>query len=246
MSWEHVTAIFDTACADANLRARLLQEYGLTPSTDKGALRHGLAALLTDIMFGVPANLARDTLRIENANTSVGAGATIGHVQSFHVHTGNPFPGPSAGVAHHCVELIYLFDAFHSELAAADKGKARGYVNPGDEPTVATTAATSLASPVDSAGTTAKRTNVELSRTIQDVWLDFIVRDGWTPDRVAMPGQKLPADPVLVFGTDRGSTVESMADDAAWQRRRGRWRLLADNPDAVVSIHQALRNMSLS
>lgn len=38
---------------------------------------------------------------------------------------GNPFPGPFHGVAHHCVDLIYIFDCYRGYLEQADREEAK-------------------------------------------------------------------------------------------------------------------------
>ena len=70
--------------------------------------------------------------------------------QLYRVQMGNPFPGPNYGVAHHCVDLIYLFDAFHDDLAAQDR---------------------------QDAGTRKGASNAALRQEMQSAWADFIVGD---------------------------------------------------------------------
>ncbi|KAJ5320723.1 carboxylesterase [Penicillium atrosanguineum] len=90
----------------------ILNEYGLTPETDEETFRQGLVQLITDLIFGFPVHWAQTQFQTYQAKNVLPT-----TVQKFRVEIGNPFPGPLQGLAHHCVELIYLFDAFHDALA---------------------------------------------------------------------------------------------------------------------------------
>jgi carboxylesterase type B len=49
-------------------------------------------------------------------------------VQSYRVKFGNPFPGINYAKAHHCVDLIYVFDCFGETLRDVDKALPAGAV----------------------------------------------------------------------------------------------------------------------
>lgn len=198
-----------------------MQAYGLVASAPTDELRQGLLALLGDSLFEAPAHLTRNDFR------AMSGGPAIGHVQSFHVAVGNPFPGPNEGVAHHCVELIFLFEAFHNALAEADRGIRRPYTEPGHE----ATALPQQELGIPSSGPY-KRTNIELCHEMQDFWLNFITADNWKP--VGDP------DSVVVYDKHRDTEIQSFSDDPAWCRRIQRWNLLAANPDAMQQLAEAI------
>ncbi|CAK7217090.1 hypothetical protein SCUCBS95973_003033 [Sporothrix curviconia] len=245
LALNEIEAKFEAACGNAALCAELLQSYGLTSSATSEELKQGLMMLMSDAMFEVPFHVTGKALRDQQ---QVGA---IGQIQAFHVKTGNPFPGPFEGVAHHCVELIYLFEAFHDAFVEADNGNARPYTDPSEEflkvqkvtevngtitpPKVQDE--TLVAVTADKVGTTDaiayKRTNIELSHAMQDFWLDFITTDDWVA-----PGGP---ESVFVFGKDRGSEMENTADNPDWQKRRQRWDLLASDPETMSRLCNTIR-----
>lgn len=211
-------------------------------------------------MFEVPVHITGKALRTQQQPQRNGHTGVIGQVQAFHVKTGNPFPGPCEGVAHHCVELIYLFEAFHTAFVEADQGITRPYTDPSEakeakvmaqkvlditgtitppdsqDENVVTTAAVGPEDPEKTKTCSTimyKRTNVELSHAMQDFWLNFIVADDWTA-----PGGP---DSVLVYGKDRGSEMESMTEDPAWQQRCQRWELLAKDPETMFRLCETIR-----
>ncbi|GAT25146.1 carboxylesterase [Aspergillus luchuensis] len=84
-----------------------------------------------------------DALRTQRHNVYGDADS----IQHFYIEFGNPSPGPKMGCAHHGVELIYLFDAFHEQLVELDEmSTGQGVVK-----------------------------HMELVR-VQDHWIGFIVR----------------------------------------------------------------------
>lgn len=113
---------------------------------------------------------------------------------------GNPFPGPYHDVAHHCIDLIYLFDAFHEDLANLDQDASR-------------------------TGETATRaTNAELCRLIQDKWIDFIVTD----HSIRFEIEDQEKDKTTVYGIDRSPRVESLTEYdryPEWMVQRKRFEL---------------------
>lgn len=220
-TFAEIQSLFNEACKEDALRASLLQSYGLTESATDKELQHGLMQLMSDAMFEVPASITSRALRAQQQLPS----KAIGQVQAFHVKTGNPFPGPSAGVAHHCVELVYLFGAFEADLAGADKGIAQPYTEPGQE------VDTSFVGQEDTVEY--KHGNIALSHSMQDTWIDFIVADDW----------KAPGGPdsVLVYGKDRSIGIESTTEDPAWQTRRQRWGLLGKDPETMFNLCEAIR-----
>jgi hypothetical protein len=107
-------------------------KYGLTTEASQTELTAGITGFLTDTAFSYPVACARKSFTHqpysrrhqnvisddENMSNSDLYQTTC--VQNYRIKFGNPFPGPEFGVAQHCVELIYLFDAFHDHMALVD------------------------------------------------------------------------------------------------------------------------------
>ncbi|KAJ5753035.1 alpha/beta-hydrolase [Penicillium odoratum] len=87
--------------------------YNLQPDTPLPSLHEQILHFLSDLQFGYPVQLARDELIKSTARPTV--------VQSYRANFGNPFPGPNYQKAQHCVDLIYIYDAFAEALRAVDE-----------------------------------------------------------------------------------------------------------------------------
>lgn len=94
----------------------LLKAYSITPNKPLPYLQDALIQFITDIRLGVTTYLAQRTLSSTSQNTTSRA-QRPSTVQAYRIKFCNPFPGPSKTRAHHCVDLLYLFDAFHADLA---------------------------------------------------------------------------------------------------------------------------------
>ncbi|EEA26286.1 hypothetical protein TMatcc_005453 [Talaromyces marneffei ATCC 18224] len=101
--------------------------YKLEASMPVASLHEQVFRFLSDIQFGYPVQQARDDLTTwEPFAKEFPEQNSASHVHPIQVHSyrvefGNPFPGPNHGVAHHCVDLIYICDAFHDALRAMDQ-----------------------------------------------------------------------------------------------------------------------------
>lgn len=131
--------------------------YRIEAGASLPTLHQSLIGFTTDVTFGYSIysayqGLSRQgqgnaTQKIDDAPLSTQRATTA---QCYSIKFGNPFPGPSHEVAHHCVDLIYIFDAFHDDLEAQD-GQSPGHV--------------------------AAVSNAALRQDIQSTWVDFIVGD---------------------------------------------------------------------
>ncbi|KAJ5937821.1 alpha/beta-hydrolase [Penicillium verhagenii] len=102
--------------------------YGLKFDSSLSEIHEQIYHFLSDLQFGHPVQLARDELTDwdhQSPGTEKGINLkdikrpTV--VQSFRANVGNPFPGPNYQKAHHCVDLIYIYDSFAEALRAADE-----------------------------------------------------------------------------------------------------------------------------
>lgn len=121
----------------------ILQLYGLVEGASQRSLLSGLERFRSDAVFHLSIHRTIDALRTQRRNVYGDADS----IQHFHIEFGNPFPGTKMGCAHHGVELIYLFDAFHEQLVELDNlSTGQGVVK-----------------------------HMELVRRVQDHWIGFIV-----------------------------------------------------------------------
>lgn len=88
-------------------------------------LHEGILQFLSDVQFSNPVQKAREELMSwdisETKGISESGSPRPTAVQSYRVKFGNPFPGINYAKAHHCVDLIYVFDCFGEALRDADK-----------------------------------------------------------------------------------------------------------------------------
>lgn len=131
--------------------------YNLTPLSPSAAVRKSVLCFATDSQFAYPVDMARAefsskaTPMVPSVNGQL---PRLTETRSFRFNAGNPFQGKNHGVAHHCVDLIYIYDCFHDALADVDRSEAASEVS-----------VASMAS------------NASLVSAVQDRWIDFIVND---------------------------------------------------------------------
>ncbi|GME39784.1 Alpha/Beta hydrolase protein, partial [Neofusicoccum parvum] len=113
-----VQEVFAKSYPTVEAGAQVLEAYGIVEGSEQSALRAGLVRFLSDAKFDLPIHCTRVSLSARR-RAEFGDATSI---QPYSVEFGNPFPGPKRGDAHHSVELIYLFDAFHDALVNADNG----------------------------------------------------------------------------------------------------------------------------
>ncbi|KAJ5689206.1 carboxylesterase [Penicillium macrosclerotiorum] len=104
---------------------RFYRAYALEPDMSVAQLQEGILHFLSDMQFGKPVQLAREELmgwdlsKINVTTDDTNARPTA--VQSYRVKFGNPFPGINYAKAHHCVDLIYIYDCFEEALRDVDE-----------------------------------------------------------------------------------------------------------------------------
>ncbi|KAG9605105.1 alpha/beta-hydrolase, partial [Aureobasidium melanogenum] len=108
-----IQALLRTSLSESAI-AKFHLAYPMDATLSLASLRRQITQFLSDYAFGHPVHLARGEL---------GNRSSLHHttsVQSFNVRYRNPFQEPEQAVSHHCVELIYVFDAFHEALQQVD------------------------------------------------------------------------------------------------------------------------------
>lgn len=127
---DQIYDIFEPTIESTLARDELFQAYGIGSSLPSPVLRERLTRLFSDIEFGLPVHRARKDLSENNRTicsditaqeTSRTHCVVPNVVRSYRVSFGNPFRGFSHNIAHHCVDLIYIYDCFHDALAVADR-----------------------------------------------------------------------------------------------------------------------------
>lgn len=231
---------------DSNLRLEVMQAYGLTETASAEELRKGIVTFLSDSLFEAPVHHLRQSLSVSSRSL-----AAL-RLRLFHVSIGNPFQGPLHGTSHHCVDLIYLFEAFHDALVDADRGIAVSYHEPGALGAHANTRGTCRANMDSGLGSPASQdeeplsklessgvergANISMCHRVQDDWLDYIVNDD------SGYARHNPAD-ITVYGSANSKTVHNMDEDPIWKSRANRRELASQNFEAMVRIRDGLRKL---
>lgn len=202
--------------------------YGLVEGSEQDSLAAALERFHSDAVFDLGIYRARNLLTTQR-RAQYGDATSI---QPYHVEFGSPFPGTKRGCAHHAVDNIYMFDAFHDALADADKGifksyaeakaEAERYAAPGAKATVQRPITTSQSSKVN---------NLNLSKRFQNHLVRFI--SGESAPSVA-EGE------ILVWGRDGFSRVEKMAETPRWLERIGRLEQLENYTSSILKILGAI------
>ncbi|PYH42272.1 carboxylesterase [Aspergillus saccharolyticus JOP 1030-1] len=113
-------------------RKEFYTAYHLRPGISKENLQNQVYRFLSDIQFGYPVQRCREELMSWEVATSSTLDDALTprptKVESFRMAVGNPFPGINHGKAHHCVDLIYIYDCFAEALRESDRMLPEGTV----------------------------------------------------------------------------------------------------------------------
>lgn len=226
-----VHAAFTASYPSVASAERVLDIYNILPASSERELFDGLVKFISDTTVVHPTHRAADILARQRGENAAAKGldpARVG-VHTFHLECGNPFVGPNHGVAHHAVDVIYIFDTFHDALERADKGFLEGYQEPGQKPSGAAKAVCD-ADHLEKFG----RSNVQLTEDIQDMFIQFIVEDTTESER------RSNADAITTYGRDRAKRIESWSKTCKWAKRRQKYNLLEEDSD---SLQRAIRRL---
>ncbi|KAH6995320.1 Alpha/Beta hydrolase protein [Ilyonectria destructans] len=210
----------------AEAGAKVLEAYDIVKGSEHNTLREGLERLHSDVVFDLGIYRARVMLNAQR-RAEYGDATSI---QPYHIEFGNPFPGPKRGRAHHCVDLIYFFDAFHNILADVDKGIFKPYPERCEEPS-AGQETESAKQKMAAHSETAVVSHLDLVHKFQDHCIGFIV--GKLVPKVA-EGE------ILVWGKDGSTRVERLADTQKWVERIVRLKLLEKDIPSILKVVRAL------
>lgn len=190
--------------------------YDVSASTPTPQYHKRIEQIMTDMAFGYPVELARRELSAglaEQDKAVDGSAPFPSETRSFRIKFGNPFPGPCHNVAHHCVDLIYIYDCFYDDLRRKDRKRESAI---SQEPCPKDWASNSL-----------------LVSIVQDLWISFITDE-------EVKGSEPIA---YVFDVDRKLYLKEMETDEDWAERRIRLEVMAKNHDIVKEMADAFVKM---
>ncbi|KAE8154357.1 alpha/beta-hydrolase [Aspergillus avenaceus] len=215
---------FPTAEAGVHIMAA----YGLVEGADQSSLMAALDRFHSDIVFDLGIYRARRLLTAQR-RAQFGNAASI---RPYHVEFGSPFLGRKRGRAHHGVDVIYMFDAFHGALADADNCIFKSYAEAkADAEHSSTPVATASIQKTITTSQSSKGNNLELTRRFQNHVIGFIT------------GESVPSvaeGEILVWGEDGFSRVENLAETPRWMERIGRLEQLEDYTSSLLKVLSAI------
>lgn len=236
---EDIRALLEKHAASAAAVRELLDIYKIVPALPTAALREHVLTFISDVMFKLPVyELRRSLCRLKTARSKTGSVA----LRTYRIDFGNPFPGLSYGIAHHCVELIYLFDCFHDYLAAVDQENLSDTASP-------SLYTTSTASPyptpllrrsdfdldVTKPATISLielPTHAALAEDISNRWIRFVTSEDDEDEERSWARQDL----IDVFGENRQVRTENLRTGSRWLEEQKRFEVLKRYPEMVKAV----------
>ncbi|KAH7176261.1 Alpha/Beta hydrolase protein [Dactylonectria macrodidyma] len=206
----------------AEAGAQVLEAYGLVEGSEQSTLRTALERFHSDAVFDLGIYRARNLLSAQRL-AKYGDATSI---QPYHIEFGNPFPGTKRGCAHHGVDVIYMFDAFHDALADADNGIFKSYAEACAEHSARPETESTVQKTTSSSGTSAVN-HQKLVKSFQDHVIGFIVGNSV---------QKVAEDEILIWGKDGSLRVEKLVETPRWTERIDRLKLLEKDTPSILKV----------
>jgi carboxylesterase type B len=210
----------------------VLEAYGILPTSSDKELSEAFSEFISDATMlhklyrasrFFKAHRGKQALLHGNNPKRVG-------VQYYHFEFGNPFLGPMQGIAHHGVELVYLFGTFHDALEKADRGILEGYIEPDQDLTEA-----AIPEPPSNTEAAEKRkSNIDLGYELQDKLIQFVVEDCQDTD------QHSDRDEITTFCHNRSVRTESWSSSEKWVAKRKKFKLLDKDLDSLTTATKRL------
>lgn len=211
-SFSDISKIFNKAYPFPAVASEIMALYNFTPEAPLSALHTRFSHFVTEAMFSHGAAQAAAFL----SKTGSERGRKT-PVKEYQVQYGNPLSGPSFGVAHHCVDLIYLFDCFHDDLAKADELEFSSFHDKAEGPPYK-----------------AAKSNADLTLQMQKDWIEFITKD--------IVHKNDEEETIRVYGHDRVVREESLGAEQ-WVEKRKRMNALGKE---WKYTKQVLRNLGVA
>lgn len=233
-NWDYTRfhSLFTSSYASEAAAEEVLQAYGISPTSSAEKLFEAFSEFISDATMMHKIYRANEFFKAHRGKQALlrGQHAKRVGVQYHHFEFGNPFSGPMQGIAHHGVDMVYAFGAFHDALEKADQGVSEGYVEPGQvhaEPNVAGPSMNSRAGEYH-------KSNVDLSYELQDRLIQFVVEDCQDTDERAY------ADDIVTFCHDRSVCVESWSSGQKWSSKRKKLEVLDKDLESLITATQKL------
>lgn len=188
----------------------ILAAYEITPAASLPDFHQRLHRFVTDCQFGYPVHAAREEFRATSADLVDGSPTFPTSVRAFLVKFGNPFPGPNYSVAHHCVDLLYIYDCFYLDMAETDR------VENSTKPRPAGWAS-----------------NATLISTVQGDWINFIVNDSVDGSEDTATVYEVDRH---VYHKDMGKDDEWLARVSRFLLLGKHWKTVCSMMDIIKSI----------
>lgn len=210
----------------------VLEAYGILPTSSDKELFEAFSQFISDATMVHKIYRASEFFKVHRGQQALVHGKDPKHlgVQYCHFEFGNPFSGPSQGIAHHGVDLVYAFGNFQHSLEKADRGIVEGYVEPGHELSEAT-----VPEPASNTETAEySKSNIELGYELQDKLIQFVVQDHQQTDQGADP------DEITVFCHDRSVRMDTWSSSEKWVAKRKKLELLDKDLDSLTTATKRL------
>lgn len=226
--------LFTSSYTSEAAAENVLQAYNILPTSSQTELFEAFAQFISDATIVHKVHRTGEFFKTHRRKQAFlsGQGTNRVGVQCYYIEFGNPFPGPSQGIAHHGVELVYAFGNFHDALEKADSGISEGYIEPKQE---LAEAAVSKAPPSAEMTEVAHngaveyiKSNIDLSHELQDKFIQFVTEDCQDTDKRA------DSNEITTYSCNRSVRVESWLSCEKWRTRKKRYNALEKDLDAVL------------
>lgn len=241
MGYEDVRTPFSKWCATSSTAERAMELYGLTPDVSLDIIRDRLCRFFQEIHFSYPLSMAYKVIS-QNQNTKDAKAPArtppIFHdttAERYKINFGNPFPAPIHGISHHCVDLIYIFNAFHDHLLQADKSSK---ASPGSEYQSDEGLVPKFKEPSPVYPDNVSRANDDLRKEIQEKWINFIVDDHTKSDG--------GDNKVLLYGRDRVSRKVVADEDSSYMEQLKRFEFVGEHISEMQAVFKAITGSTSS
>lgn len=195
-NWDYTRfhSLFTSIYAPEAVAEEVLQAYGISPTSSAEKLFEAFSEFISNAKMMHKIYRANESFKAHRGEKTLlrGQHATRVGVQYHHFEFGNPFSGPMQRIAHHGVDMVYAFGAFHNTLEKADQGASEDYINPGQAHAEANVAGPLM----NSRAGKYHKSNVDLSYELQDRLIQFVVKDCQDTDERAY------ADDIVTFCYD--------------------------------------------
>lgn len=233
-NWEYekFRSLFVSCYPSEAAAENVLLAYNILPTTSSDDLLEGFGQFISDATMCLRVRRAGKFLKAHRGQQALlrGMDRDCVGVQYWHFEFGNPFLGPSHNVAHHGVELIYLFGNFREALERADRGILEGYIGPSQK--TASVAASQASPPAEVVEYS--KSNIELSNELQDKIIRFVVEGN------EETSNRANSDEITTYLPDRSTRVESWTGSEKWGAREKRYEALEADMDSLLAATRKL------